>query len=129
MILMNVKMLDESKRGRKRAQGLTGSGEQLKFFLASIIAQFSDEARFQAADEAATVRPGHHGDAPTCWVVPRLRRKKGMPRSQFMDMARVLRREGTTAAVFGTGALNFAGSRRIPAARGREREFALGGSM
>jgi hypothetical protein len=46
--------------GRKCGHDFAGNREQPKFFLASIIAEFGDEAFLQTANQAVAVRRGHH---------------------------------------------------------------------
>src|SRR5580704_558009 len=97
-------MHDEFDGGRKLGQGLAGSGEQSEFHLSFAIAQVSNQARFQPADQTVTARPGLHGDTPARGVVPARGGHGECPNSQFANIFRASDGRGDNAGCF-SGAL------------------------
>src|ERR1700676_852724 len=65
-ILVMVKVLKQSERGRKPGQNLAGSGELPERFAVLIFGEFGDQADLQPADETVAVRPGPHEGTLRC---------------------------------------------------------------
>ena len=64
IIVLAVKVRDESGSGRKWGQDFARSRPEAVFFQTFFMIEFIEEARLETTDEAIAVASGHHDDAP-----------------------------------------------------------------